>query len=90
MAKKAIISGGELIIDKTLLIGLLCAATAYIMKGTWAAMFFEATAIFIGIIWSYRVITTHPAKTFRLLATLMLVLLWSLSTFYIASAYRLL
>ncbi|GAC1600570.1 MAG: hypothetical protein NVS3B29_01190 [Candidatus Saccharimonadales bacterium] len=72
------------------MVGALCAATSYIVRGTWPAMFFEAAAIVIGVMWSFRAITTHPSKVFRLMATLVLVLLWSLLTFYIGSAKGLL
>lgn len=68
------------------MVGLLCVATSYIVRGTWAAMFLEASAIVIGVMWCNRVIATHPDRVFRLMATLVLVLLWSLLAFYLAAA----
>ena len=83
---KAATKSFDLIVDRTLLIGALCAATSYIVRGTWPAMFFEAAAIMIGIMWCYRAVTTHPERGFRLMAALMLVLLWSLLAFYLGAA----
>lgn len=87
MAKEATV---DLIVDRTLMVGALCAATSYIVRGTWPAMFFEASAILIGIMWSYRAITTNPSKVFRLMASLVMVLLWSLLAFYLGAAQGLL
>jgi hypothetical protein len=86
MAKKVKKSKGQLPVDRLLMIALLAAATSYIVRGTWAAMFFEASAIVVGVLWSARAIMTNPAREFRLLATLMLVLLTSLLAFYLAAA----
>jgi hypothetical protein len=89
MAKKKSTLSDKLVVDRFLLIGVLLAASSYIVRG-WPGAFFEAGAIVIGVIWSYRAIMTNPAKEFRLLATLVLVLLTCLITFYLASAHALL
>jgi hypothetical protein len=73
-----------------LLVALLCMATSYILRGTWAAIFFETGAIVLGVIWGYRVVMTHPAREMRLLALLVVVLLWSLMAFYVGAAQGLL
>jgi hypothetical protein len=86
MAKAAAKTPVDFIIDRTLLVGLLCVATSYIVRDTWPAMFFEASALLIGIMWCYRVITTHPDRIFRLCAALVLVLIWSLMAFYLGAA----
>ena len=90
MAKRVIKSNVDFIVDRVLMIGLLLAATAYIVRGTWAAMFFEAGAIVLGIIWAYRAVSTNPSREFRLMATLILVLLASLLVFYLGAAQGLL
>jgi peptidoglycan/LPS O-acetylase OafA/YrhL len=77
------------VIDRFMLIGILLAGASYIVRG-WPGMFFEAGAIVIGIMWSYRAIMTNPHKEFRLLAALVLVLLGCLLTFYLAAAHALL
>lgn len=89
MAKKTSTLSDKLIVDRFLLLGVLLAASSYIVGG-WPGVFFEAGAIVIGIIWAFRAITTNPAKEFRLLATLVLVLLACLVTFYLAAARGLL
>jgi hypothetical protein len=90
MAKRVRGKVSELIVDRVLLVALLCAATSYIMRGSWAAPFFESAAIVLGVVWSARAMTTNPERTFRLMATLVLVLLWSLLAFYLGSAHGLL
>ncbi len=62
---------------------------SYIVRGTWASPFFESAAIVLGVAWSVRAITTNPERTFRLLATLVLVLIWSLLSFYLGAAHGL-
>ena len=89
MAKR-VTTTKELIVDRVLMVGALSAATAYIVRGTWAAMFFEAAAIVLGIIWSYRAANTNPSREFRLMATLVLVLLAILIVFYLGAAQGLL
>jgi hypothetical protein len=86
MAKKAKYVSRELIVDRILLIGMLCAATSYIVRGTWASTFFEAAAIVLGIVWSFRALNTNPSREFRLLATLVLVLLGALLAFNLGVA----
>lgn len=90
MAKKVKEYTGELIIDRLLLVGILLAATSYIVRGTWAAIFLGTAAMVIGIVWSARAVATHPSREFRLLALLILVLLTILLSFYNASAFGLL
>ncbi len=86
MAKKAKHLSADLVVDRFLLVGTLLAATAYIVRGSWVAVFFEAAAIVLGIMWSFRAITTNPSKEFRLMATLVLVLLGALVAFNLGSA----
>jgi len=90
MAKKATKAKGQLVVDRLLMIAALSAAMSYIVRGTWAAMFFEAIAIVLGVLWSARAILTNPAREFRLLAALILVLLTSLLAFYLGAAKGLL
>jgi len=75
-----------LVLDRTMLLALLLAATGYIIRASWPAMFFWAAAFMLGAIWSFRVITTSPSRQLRLLATLMLVLLGALLALTLGSA----
>jgi len=86
MAKKVQHLSGQFDVDRFLLVGTLLAATAYIVRGSWSAVFFEAGAIVLGIMWSYRAIMTNPSRQFRLLATLLLVLLGTFVAFNLGSA----
>jgi uncharacterized membrane protein YjjP (DUF1212 family) len=79
-----------LMVDRVLMIALLCAAVSYIMKGTWSEPFFEASAIMVGTVWAVRLILTNRERGLRLMGALMLVLLWSLLAFYLGAAHGLL
>ncbi len=90
MAKKVRKSKKELSVDKLLMVALLLAATSYIVKSTWMGMFFGAGAIVLGVLWSARAILTNPSREFRLLASLILVLITCLVAVYLGSAEGLL
>ncbi|HVQ44241.1 MAG TPA: hypothetical protein VMT30_04725 [Candidatus Saccharimonadia bacterium] len=90
MAKKAKYVSKELVVDRILLVGMLCAATSYIIRGTMASTFFEAAAIVLGIVWSFRALNTNPSRQFRLLATLVLIMLGALVAFNLGAANGLL
>lgn len=83
MAQRVNTKAKELIVDRILLVALLAIAMSYIMRGSWSAPFFEAGAIVLGVIWSMRAIMTNPRRTFRLMAALVLVLIWCLLSFYL-------
>lgn len=69
--------------DRTLLVGLIALAIAYIMQGTWVGAFSEAAAFVVGTVWAYRAMSTNTHVVMRLMATLMLVLIASLLAFYL-------
>jgi len=69
--------------DRTLLVGVIALAVAYVVQGTWLGAFSEAAAFAIGSVWAYRAITTNKSVAMRLMATLMLVLIVSLLAFYL-------
>ena len=70
-------------VDRLLMVTALAAATSYIVRGTWAAVIFEAVAIVLGILWAARAVMTNPAREFRLLATLILALITCLLAVYL-------
>jgi hypothetical protein len=86
MAKKRAAGLSLEFIDRTLIVGIILMAVAYIMYGTWTGVFAQAGAFVVGVMWSYRAITTHPSKVFRLLATLVFVLATILLSFYLAAS----
>jgi hypothetical protein len=90
MAKNAQVRKSKFIVDRVLFIALLCVATSYIMRGSWASPFFESAAIVLGVAWSVRAIHSSRDRIFRLLATLVLVLIGSLLSFYLGAAHGLL
>jgi uncharacterized membrane protein len=76
--------------DRLLLVGIVFLALSYILRDSWAGAFAESATIVIGVVWSYRAITTNPHKTLRLLAALMLVLIGCLLGIYLGVAHGLL
>jgi hypothetical protein len=89
MAKKSI-PATHLVLDRVLLLALLTAATGYIIRGTYPAMFFDAAGFILGVIWSFRAITTNPSQQLRMLAALILVMLGALLAFALGSSRGLL
>lgn len=89
MAKKVQSLYERVFFDRLLLTGVIFLAVSYILQGTWASAFTESLTIMIGTIWAWRAIMTNPSKVFRLLAALVLVLIWSLLAFYLGAAHEL-
>ncbi len=87
--KRALEVYQRLFFDRTLILGLLFAAMAYITRGTWVSAFMESTALIIGIGWSLRTAMNNPRKVYRLLATLVLILIWCLLSIYLGAAHGL-
>ena len=75
--------------DRLLLSGIVFLAVSYILRGSWGGAFAESATFIIGVIWSYRAATTNPQVTFRLLAALVMVLLFSLLAIYLGAAHGL-
>jgi ABC-type phosphate transport system permease subunit len=76
--------------DRLLLVGIIFLALTYIMRGSWGGAFTESATFVIGIIWSTRAATTNPHLLFRLLATLVLLLMAILLAIYLGAANGLL
>jgi membrane protein implicated in regulation of membrane protease activity len=75
--------------DRLLLVGVVFLAISYITRGTWLMPFAEAATFVIGVVWSVRAATTNKSVVFRLLATLVLVLIWSLLSLYLGRVHGL-
>jgi hypothetical protein len=86
MAKKRVSSAKGWLLDRTLTVGIILLAVAYITHGTWAGAFVEAMAFAVAVMWSYRAILTNPRREFRLLALLVLVLSTMLLAFFLAAS----
>jgi hypothetical protein len=69
--------------DRLLFTGIIFTALAYIMRGSWGGAFTEAAALMIGVVWSYRAIQTNKSVVFRLVAALVLLLLYCLVALYL-------
>jgi hypothetical protein len=73
--------------DYLLFSGIIFLTLAYITRGTWLGAFTEAAALLIGVVWSYRAIQTNKSVVFRLLAALVLVLIYSLLAMYLGGVH---
>jgi hypothetical protein len=69
--------------DRVLFVGIIFLALSYILRGSWGGAFAESATLVIGVVWSYRAATTGSSRVFRLLATLILVLIGSLLAIYL-------
>lgn len=85
MAKKRVAKVGVVLLDRTLLVGIILMALAYIMRGSWVGVFCEAAGFAVAVVWSYRAMVTNPHREFRLAALLVFVLTVLLLSFYLAS-----
>jgi hypothetical protein len=83
MAKKTQSVYQRLFFDRLLLIGIIFLAVSYILRDSWGGAFAESATFIIGILWAYRAATTNPHKVFRLLATLMFLLIGCLLALYL-------
>lgn len=72
--------------DRTLWVGIIFLSIAYVMRGSLVGAFAEAAAFVVGIVWAYRAATTNRHVGFRLLATLMLILIGCLLAVYFANS----
>ena len=74
--------------DRLMLVGIIFLTLSYIMRESWGGAFAQAAAIVVGIVWSYRAVTTHPSVVFRLLAALVLLLISSLLALYLGEVHN--
>lgn len=75
--------------DRLLFVGVIFLCVSYITRNSWGGAFAESATLIIGILWSYRAATTSTSRVFRLLATLMLVLIGCLMAIYLGAAHKL-
>jgi hypothetical protein len=80
----------RIVFDRLLLAGVIFLSLAYIMRGTWGGVFTEAATFMLGTVWAVRAMSSSPRVTFRLLAALVLVLLWALLALYLGQTNGLL
>jgi hypothetical protein len=71
--------------DRVLVAALMFASSGYIVIGSWVGITLLVAAFMLGAIWAFRTASSHPERKFRLLATLLLVMLGAFMTVYVAS-----
>jgi uncharacterized membrane protein YfcA len=71
--------------DRVLLAALMFGSSGYIVVGSWAGAALLVAGFMMGAVWAFRTASNHPERKFRLLATLLLVMLGAFMTIYVAS-----
>jgi hypothetical protein len=71
--------------DRVLLAALLFGSSGYIVIGSWAGAALLVAGFMTGCVWAFRTAASHPQRGLRLLATLLLVVLGTFMTVYIAA-----
>jgi hypothetical protein len=72
--------------DRLLLVAIIFLSISYILRETWFGALAESATVVLGILWAHRAATTAESRSFRLFATLLLVLIGSLLALYLGSA----
>ncbi len=68
-----------------MLAALLFGSAGYIVTGSWPGVVLLVMAFILATTWAFRTAGSHPQRTFRLLATLLLVTLGAFLTVYVAA-----
>jgi len=71
--------------DRVLLAALLFGSSGYIIIGSWAGAALLVAGFMTGCVWAFKTASSHPERGLRLLATLLLVVLGTFMTVYIAA-----
>jgi hypothetical protein len=73
------------LLQDRVLFGALCfGSSGYIIIGSWAGVALMVAAFILAVVWAFRTASSHPNKTLRLMASLMLITLGAYLTVYIS------
>jgi uncharacterized membrane protein YfcA len=71
--------------DRVLVAALMFASSGYIVIGSWVGSLLLVAGFMLGVVWAFRTASSHPERKFRLLATLLLVMLGAFMTVYVSA-----
>jgi hypothetical protein len=73
------------LLQDRVLFGALCfGSSGYIVVGSWVGVAMLVAAFILATVWSFRTASSHPNRTLRLLASVMLITLGAFLTVYIS------
>jgi hypothetical protein len=71
--------------DRVLLAALCFGSSGYIVIGSWPGIALMVAGFIMGAIWAFRTAGSHPKRTMRLLAAVLLLMLGAFMTVYVAA-----
>ncbi len=71
--------------DRVLVAALMFASSGYIVIHSWVGTTMLVVGFMLGVVWAFRTASSHPERRFRLLATLLLVMLGAFMTVYVSA-----
>ena len=70
--------------DRWLLAALCFGSSGYIVIGSWPGVLLLVMGFMVAVFWAFRTASSHPLLGYRLLATLLLVVMGAFLTVYVA------
>lgn len=70
--------------DRWLLAALCFGSSGYIIIGSWIGVLLLVCGFMVAVTWAFHTAASHPRLGFRLLATLLLVVMGAFLTVYVA------
>ncbi|HEY2003659.1 MAG TPA: hypothetical protein VGH44_00920 [Candidatus Saccharimonadia bacterium] len=70
--------------DRWLMAALCFGSSGYIVLGSWPGVLLLVAAFMVAVFWAFRTASSHPRLGYRLLATLLLVVMGAFLTVYVA------
>ncbi|HEY6736852.1 MAG TPA: hypothetical protein VI322_04005 [Candidatus Saccharimonadia bacterium] len=77
-------SPGDILKDRLLISALLFGSAGYIVEGSFVGVAMLIAAFILAVVWCWRLVGTHPRRGIRLMGTLLLVILGTFMTVYVA------
>lgn len=74
----------ELLQDRVLLCALLFGSTGYIVMGSFIGVSMLVAGFILAVVWAFRTAGSHPRRGIRLMATILLMMLGTYMTMYVA------
>ena len=70
--------------DRWLLAALCFGSSGYIIIGSWIGVLLLVSGFMVAVAWAFRTAASHPRLGFRLMATVLLVVMGAFLTVYVA------
>ena len=77
-------SPSDILKDRVLVTALLFGSAGYIVEGSFIGVAMLIASFVLAVIWSWRLVGSHPRRGIRLMGALLLMLLGTFMTVYVA------